>query len=316
MARQYFQRFLIPLVNANVSRSFVAHERQQYRLSFVELADAQKKSWEDDPCVRCTIGSYKFMLDKCKSAILLECDEGGDPLGDDDAANALGSLVGFIDVRLPYVLWTPFGEKRLQGWPVDDFKIIPLGNQRIPSEFDRYALLKVDDETFRRYWTEILDTSEAGIRLRRAIGRHRHARVAWYREDAIMNAFIGLETLFGDQSKDIGKIPQRVTARATRYILDPDVSPRLASLIDISKRIEELYEVRHAIVHGADPTTLATDDAAVDSMRLLAVAISIALEEGLDRLSDLASLAKRFHDDKRAAAREEKHAARHRKKAT
>lgn len=312
--RQHFQRFLIPLVNASVNGELVAHAQPDFRISFVTLTDADKEKWQLDPCIKCLVGSFKFMLDKASSAVLLECDEGGDALADDDVGNALGSLFGFLDVRLPYVLWTPFGEKRLHGWPTGSFKIVPLGNQKIPREHDTYATLNVDDETFRRYWAEIFDTSETGLRLRRALGRHRHARVAMYREDAIVNSFIGLETMFADHTKDRGRIAVRVGKRVTRYILDPDVSPSLASLINISGRINELYQVRHAIVHGADPTAFATKEAAAESMRLLALAISIALEEGLTRLGDLPGLAQRFEEDKRRAGRAEKHAARHRKK--
>ncbi len=313
--RQFFQRFLIPLVNVTLGRTFVAHAEADYRLSVVELQEDRKRDWESDSCFKCLIGSYGFMLKKAHTAILLEDNEGGDALANDDAANALGSLVGLFDVRLPYVLWTPFGEKRMQGWPATDFKIVPLGSQRIPREMDTYATLGVDDSTFGRYWAEIFDMSEAGRRLRRALARHRHARVAMYREDAIMNAFIGLEALFLDPVKDIGKIPKRVGKRATRYILDPDSSPSLASLVGLSERIEELYKARHAIVHGADPTNLSTEEAAIDSMRLLASAICIALEEGLTRLSDLPGLAQRFEEDRQKAARAEKHAARHRRRA-
>lgn len=312
--RQYFQRFLIPLVNATVNGELVAHAQPDYRLSFVALTDADKEKWHSDPCVKCLIGSFKYMLDKASSAILLECDEGGDALADDDVGNALGSLFGLLDVRLPYVLWTPFGEKRLHSWRVDDFKIVPLGNQKIPREHDSYATLNVDDATFRRYWAEIFDASDTGLRLRRALGRHRHARVSMYREDAIMNSFIGLETLFGDQVREIGKIPARVGKRVARYILDPDVSPSVADLVGLSNRVRELYEARHAIVHGADPTNLSTEEAAFGSMQLLSVVLNIALEEGFERLADRKGLAKRFDDDMRAARRLEKQATRHRKK--
>ncbi|MGA8474898.1 MAG: hypothetical protein WB681_07490 [Candidatus Cybelea sp.] len=313
--RHYYQRFLIPLVNASISREFVAHTRPNYKISIVSLSEYDKKRWRDHPQVKCAIGGFAWMLERAASGVLLEGDYGGnDPLSDEAAANALGSLMAFVDVRLPYVLWTPFGEHRLQGWPPDDYKIIPIGNQRIPGELEAYATMNVDDETFQRYWSEIFDQSESGLRLRRALGRHRHARVSYYREDAILNAFIGLEALFADHTKDVGKIPNKVTRRVARFIRDPDVSQSMADLIGVSDRLAELYQIRHKIVHGAEPDAPETENAARDSIRLLATVICITLEEGFGRLKDRPRLAREFDKALLATRREEKRAARNRKK--
>jgi hypothetical protein len=314
--RCYFQRFLIPLANASINRAFVAHTGADYRILIVSLSEDDKKRWRDDPKVKCVIGGGRaWMLERGASGVLLEADYGGnDPLDDESAANALGSLIAFIDVRLPYVLWTPFGEHRLRGWPPNDYKIIPIGNQRIPGEMEAYGSMNVDDETFQRYWSEVLDQSESGLRLRRGLGRHRHARVSYYREDAILNAFIGLEALFADHTKEVGKIPNKVARRVARFISDPDISSSVADLIGVSSRLEELYRIRHNIVHGADPDALETENAARDSIRLLSTVICIALEEGFDRLKDRPRLARDFDEALLEARREEKRAARNRKK--
>jgi hypothetical protein len=282
-------------------------------LSIVSLTEDDKTRWRDHPQVKCAIGGFAWMFEKMSSGILLEANYGGnDPLSDEVAANDVGSLIAFLDVRLPYALWTPFGEHRLLGWPEGDFKIVALGDQRFPTEMEAYAKMNVDDEAFLRYWSEILDQSDTGRRLRRALGRHRHARTSMYREDAILNAFIGLEALFGDHTK-AGRIPEKVTRRATRFILDPEVSQSVADLVAVSTSIRELYEFRHTIVHGAEPDESRSDAAAKRALRLLSTVINIALEEGFDRLSDRKLLAQAYDKALLDAQRNEKRDARNKR---
>ncbi|HET9342931.1 MAG TPA: hypothetical protein VFO25_08460 [Candidatus Eremiobacteraceae bacterium] len=219
----------------------------------------------------------------------------------------LYALLGLLNVWIAYDLWAPFLQLKKWGQAESDFYFSALIESRPPNETEYGVVLNLSDEqTFRRDWEAIVGGADQNLRLRRAVARFRRARSSWFSEDAIVHAFIGLESIFGEHEKAGRKHARKVTKRVARFVFDPDVSPSAAELGDLSERIAALYDLRHDIVHGALPDQSKTNEGAKDSIQLLRTAILIALEEGFSRTIDLVALANRYDVDLREAQRLEK----------
>jgi hypothetical protein len=307
--RRFYQTTVIPLSNCSMPAQFVAHETDDERLSIVGVEPDRLAAWLADPEAQCSVGKLCWVLKNATAAIRVE-SYGLDPLSEPPMSEDLGSLSALLDLCLPNSLLTPFFEQRLLGWPEGSFKIARLGQQRPPTEWEVHATIALDEPGFRKYWALIMDDSEQGKRLRRALGRFRHARSSYFFEDAVLNAFIGVEALFGDHTRDVGKVAQRVQARATRFVIQPDASETSQELASLSDDIAKLYQIRHDIVHGADVAVSEHNKVVTKCFNLLSTALWVTLSEGFGRLYDLPALAKAYDDSLRRALQGEKRAKR------
>jgi hypothetical protein len=303
----FVSSLVVPLLNAGVDRELLVAENDRYRMAIVRVTDELRKCWTEHPRVNCVTESKPWMLPLATTAVRLDWRSPRTINELSQESEDLYALIGLLNVRLSYDLWTPFGAQKTWNRSEPDVEIVTFVETRPPSEIEFHTTISVSDyRVFRRYWRTIVGPSEQSQRLRRALARFRRARSSWYAEDAIIHAFIGLESLFAEHTKDAGRIANKVTRRLSRYVLDPDVSPSSAQLMQLSSGIAGLYQIRHDIVHGALPDESKTNDAAKDSAELLRTAILLTLEAGFKQLKDLRALANRFTDDLVKARREEK----------
>jgi hypothetical protein len=303
--RRFYQTTVIPLANCAMPARFVAHETDEERLSIVDVEPDRLAAWLADREAQCSVGKLCWVLQRATVAVKVE-SYAMDPLSETPVSEDLGSLSSLLDLCLPYSLWTPFYEQRLQHWPEGSFKIAGLGQQRPPTEWEVHGTISLDEPAFRKYWALIMEDSDQAKRLRRALGRFRHARSSYFFEDAVLNAFIGVEALFGEHRRDKGKSAKRVQARATRFVIEPDVSETSQELSSLSEEIGKLYKVRHDIVHGAEVDDSQRNEIVRKCFNLLSTALSVTLNEGFTRLRDLPALADAYSKSLREAQNREK----------
>jgi hypothetical protein len=301
------QTVVVPLPNVAVDRNVLVVDSGRYRIALRAVADEELKRWAENARVQFMVEGNPWMLPLTKTVVELTTHSPHDFNELTAEQEDLYALLGLLNVRIAYDLWAPFGQFKKSGQSKSDFSYHSFIESRPPKETEYGVVLNLSDEhTFRRYWSAIVGSADEHMRLRRAVARFRRARSSWFNEDAIVHAFIGLESIFADHSKAGGKNTKRVTKRVARFVLDPDVSPSAVELSDLSEQIANLYNVRHDIVHGALPDLSKTSEAAKESLQLLQTAILITLEEGFARTIDLAALANRYDADLQVAQRLEK----------
>lgn len=308
--RRWTQTLIVPLVNAFMPGRFVAQETQDARFSFVDVSEELIHYWKRQHGVNCAIGSLGWILERANVAVLLEARSTDNLLADPATGDDLGVLLALVASRLPYALWTPFLDQRFAWWPHSESKIQTLGFQRHPTEMEVHAITDLDEQTFQRFWSLISEHSPEGGRLRRALGRFSRAQSSVFFEDAVLNAFIGLEALFADHTVNAPRVALKVRKRAAQFICDPDLSQTAADLIGISDSIKNLYRVRHDIVHGAEVDDSQRNHVARETIQLLATALETVLSRGFGELRDLPALSAKYEVTRRLLERREKFTAR------
>lgn len=171
-------------------------------------------------------------------------------------------LLALIELKLQARLWYPFieAEARMDAGPNPD-SYFRIGSTAIlPSAGD---FQRPPDDMVELYADDLAAVAHAYGNLRKDLKAERRARLAilrWSRarrrsadEDAVIDAWIGLEALYCD---DIESIRVEAAARIAQYIvMGTDGSGRTAVAFDLTRSLAfkwayQAYGVRSRIVHG------------------------------------------------------------------
>ena len=206
-----------------------------------------------------------------------------------EAGEDLFALAALIGLFMPERLRTPFfayERHEIPGVYYFECRESPLYH-----EIRIATLVKLKENNIVPYWRLVTKSHDRNRRLRRALGRYTLARAAFFGEDAILQASIGIECLFSSD-RDKGNTSV-VAAGMVMWLEDQESEMDPEGLADSFQAFKRDYNIRSLIVHGKIVSTVGLSDAAKALVEALRRCVMIVLGVGVDDL-DQEGLFERF----------------------
>lgn len=270
------QRLLLPLLNIKFDDERID---VRDRLVLRKLLEEERDRWCHNPTVLRYVEPEELAT---ATHVVEQTSDDLEPLPHQQAAGEyLFTLLALIELFMPERLRAPVFVYNLD---VDnDSSTIYENRQSLLRHEMRYATYaKVAKPNLLTHWTLVTKDDDANRRLRRALGRYTLAREAYFAEEAILQATIGLECLFSPEHENGNT--SVVAAGVVMWSHDPDVVTEPKSLADSYQSFKRDYNIRSLIVHGKIVKEEGLSDAATAMVNALRRCLLISLGKGVDGL--------------------------------